>query len=134
MEGKPVTIRVTKILLVIAALVALAAPSVASADKVLQAVAVQVKAGKIDDYVGRVSKANGIMARLGIDATMRMWEATLAGDASGTVVVGIEYASLSAYADGTTKMQGDSEWQKLLSGLDGIRTILSNSLYREITP
>jgi hypothetical protein len=112
-----------------------AAPlSAAAADTVLQVVAVKVNPGQQDAYVAKLGQLKAILKRLGVKATMRAWQATAAGDATGTVVVGLEFPDLAAYADGSTKIQKDAEWQTLIAGLDSLRTTLSMSLYREVTP
>ena len=41
---------------------------------------------------------------------------------------------LVTYAADTTKIQGDSEWQKLVGGLEGMRTIVSMGLARNVGP
>lgn len=105
-----------------------------TADSVLQTVSVRVKPGKLDTYVARVNALRKVSDRLGVTSTTRIWRATLAGDATGTVVVGLIHPSLAAYADNTTKMQGDAEWQKLIAGLDDIRTIVSTGLARSVGP
>ena len=114
----------------------LAFPSLAAADSntVLQVTAVQVKAGQMDAYLAKVKQLQAITKRLGTPGTTRVWEATLAGDGTGTVAVGVEYPSLAAYAESTTKVSADAEWQKLIAGLDDMRTVVSRSLYRERTP
>jgi hypothetical protein len=114
----------------------LALPGLAAADSntVLQVTAVQVKAGQMDAYLAKVKQLQAIMKRLGGSTTTRVWEATIAGDDSGTVVVGVEYPSLAAYAESTTKVSADAEWQKMMADLDGMRTVVSRSLYRERTP
>ncbi len=114
----------------------LALPSLATADSntVLQVTTVQVKAGQMDAYLAKVKQLQAIIKRLGTSGTTRVWEATLAGDGTGTVAVGVEYPSLAAYAEGTTKVSADAEWQKLMAGLDDLRTVVSRSLYRERTP
>ncbi len=66
---------------------------------VLQAVAVQVKPGQLDTYMMRVKSLEGVMERVGAAGTLRAWRATLAGQATGTVFVGIEYPSLAAFAE-----------------------------------
>ena len=112
-----------------------AAPiSAAAADTVLQVVAVKVNPGQQDAYLAKIGQLKGILKRLSVKATMRAWQATAAGDETGTVVVGLEFADLAAYADGSTKIQNDAEWQTLVAGLDSMRTMLSMSLYREVTP
>ena len=101
---------------------------------VLQTVSVQVKPGRLDDYVAKIDKLRKISERLGTSNTMRVWQATAAGEATGTVVVGVIYKDLAAYAADSTKIQGDAEWQKLVAGLDGMRTIVSTGLARNVGP
>jgi hypothetical protein len=100
---------------------------------VLQAVAVQVQSGQLDTYLKRVKSLQGVMERVGGAGTLHAWRATLAGQASGTVFVAIEYPSLAAYAESTSKVQADAEWKKLIAGLDDIRTVQSSGLYRSIS-
>ena len=113
----------------------LALPSLAAADSntVLQVTTVQVKAGQMDAYLAKVKQLQAIIKRLGTSGTTRVWEATLAGDGTGTVVVGVEYPSLAAYAESTTKVSADSEWKAMIASLDDMRTVVSRSLYRERT-
>jgi hypothetical protein len=99
---------------------------------VLQTVFVKVKPGRLDDYVARIEKLRKISERLGTSNTMRVWQATAAGDATGTVVVGVIYKDLVSYAADSTKIQADPEWQKLVAGLDDLRTIVSMGLARNI--
>jgi hypothetical protein len=124
------------VVLLVAAWAVLALPSVASAasDTTLQVIAVRVEPGKLEQYVSVLAKLNGVLERLGVPSRLRVWQATVAGDNTGVVVVGIEHADLAAYADTTTKSAADPEWQQLIAGLDEIRTVLSHNLYREITP
>lgn len=120
------------VLLLAACCLTLGLPSLASADPVLLTVGVDVKPGKLDEYVAAVSKGRAVINRLGVQGTMRIWRATVAGDDTGGVVVGMEYPSLTAYADATTKLQADSEWRSLVAGLDGLRTLMGSSLYRAL--
>ena len=101
---------------------------------VLQGVAVRVEPGKLDDYVAKIASLERIRARLGAPSGMRVWQATLAGATTGTVFVGIQHSSLSAYAENAGKLRADAEAGKLLDGLDDIRTIGSASLYRYVGP
>ncbi|MBW2372387.1 MAG: hypothetical protein JRF70_07610, partial [Deltaproteobacteria bacterium] len=105
----------------------------AAQNAVLQAVAVQVQPGQLDTYLERIKSLQGVMQRVGSAGTLRAWRATLAGPASGTVFVAIAYPSLSAFAESTSKVQGDAEWRKLIAVLDAIRTIQSSSLYRSVS-
>lgn len=72
--------------------------------------------------------------RLGTSGRLRVWPATLADPNTGNIAVGVKYKDLSTYASEQGKIAGDKEWQKLLSGLEAIRTVESRSLYGEITP
>jgi hypothetical protein len=101
---------------------------------VLQSVAVRVKPGRLDDYVAKIDKLRKISERLGTSNTMRVFQATAAGEATGTVVIGVIYKDLATYAADSTKIQSDAEWRKLVSGLDEMRTIVSTALARNVGP
>jgi hypothetical protein len=101
---------------------------------VLQTVFVRVKPGRLDDYVARIEKLRKISERLGTSSTMRVWQATAAGEATGTVVVGVIYKDLTTFAAESMKIEGDSEWQKIVGGLDDMRTIVSMGLARNVGP
>ena len=96
--------------------------------------AVRVNPGKLGQYLGKIKQLSAMMERMGVPATMRVWQATLAGDGTGTVLISTEYANLAAFAEASTKIRGDKEWQNVVAGLSDIRTIVSNSLYQEVTP
>lgn len=102
-------------------------------DAVLSVVSVRVNPGQMEKYMARVKKLQGAMERLGAGGHVEAWQVSVAGPATGTTLVGIEYPSLTAYAEGTAKTEGDAEFGKLIAGLDGLRTIQSASLYRQIS-
>ena len=104
-------------------------PPAAESGSVLQGALVRVNPGQLDAYLKRIESLKGILARLGSSSTIRVWQATLAGEATGTVAVGITHPSLAAYAENTTRLQADAEAGKLLQGLDEIRTLVSSSLF-----
>jgi hypothetical protein len=115
----------------------LAMPPAASAahhEKVLQVVAVQVKPGKLEDYRKQVAKLRAVIDRVGASSTLRMWNATQAGPNTGTVLVALEWKNADTWAAESGKVQGDPEWQKIVSGLHEIRTLAGSALWREITP
>ena len=107
----------------------------ADGPKVLHVLAVQVK-GAPAAYLQRVQQLEAIRQRLATGGTLRVWRATVAGRNVGTLYVGIEYATLEAYAQANTKLQADEEWTKAMRELDasGLRQVLSNSLLVEVTP
>ncbi len=122
------------VVLVLGMSLGLGLPLSASAqDSVASAFAVRVKPGKLDTYIARVKELQGVMNRLKIGVSIEAWQVTAGGPTTGTTAVVLEYPSLAAYAEGTTKTQDDAEFQKLIAGLDGLRTIQSSSLYRQVS-
>ena len=108
----------------------LTAPAYADSNVVLRVVT--VKTDDVATYTHELDKARVILKRLGISATVRVWRATLAGPNTGLVIVSQEYANLGAFADSTTKTAADAEYTQWLKNLDKIRTVVSDSLYREL--
>ena len=112
-------------------------PQVATAahhEPVLMAVTVEVAPGRMQDYQKVVKQLQGVLTRLGGGATTRMWNVTAGGPDSGSTVVGVQYPNAAAWASLSEKIRQDAEWQKLVAGLDGIRTLKSISLLKDITP
>jgi len=95
---------------------------------------ITVKPGKRDEYLKRVSAANAINERLGMKNRIRVWEAEIAGQATGSLAVGVEYADLASYVGDQEKLAADAEWQKVLASLDEVRTVTGRWLYQEIAP
>jgi hypothetical protein len=58
--------------------------------------------------------------------------ATYAGPNAGSVAAVIEYPSMTALAEAETKLRGDKDYVAWIKGLDKIRTIVSDSIYREL--
>lgn len=104
-------------------------PQPVASGSVLQGVLLRVKPGQLDTYLKRVDALKAIQARLGTSGNTRVWQATLAGEATGMIAVGLTHPSLAAYAENTSKLQADPEWQKIIAGLDEIRTLVSTSLF-----
>ena len=59
----------------------------------------------MDEYLSRVKKLQGVMDRLDVKASIEAWQVTAGGPATGTTFVALEYPSLVAYAESTTKTQ-----------------------------
>lgn len=104
-------------------------PEPPASGAVLQGVIVRVEPGRLDDYLAQVESLRKTQERLGSSGQMRVWEATLAGEGSGNLAVGIVYPSLAAYAKDSGRLQADAEGQKIFEGLDKIRTVVSSSLF-----
>ena len=106
----------------------------AAAQPVVQVVTVKVTPGMLEPYRKELKKVRGVMTRLGSKATMRVWNTTLGGTDAGQVLVGLEYPDQAAWAADSGKIQADAEYQKIQAGLSGMRTVVSNSIWRDISP
>jgi len=91
-----------------------------------------IKTDNVPAYLQLLEKGKEIQKKLGYTPQLRVWRATLAGPNAGTIVVAIEYPSLAAYADADAKLRADKDYQDWLRDLDKIRTIVSESLYKEL--
>jgi hypothetical protein len=119
------------LLLVTVGLAAIARP-LAAADTALRIVVVQTADPAA--YTAEIERGAAMMAAAGSPARIRVWQARFAGDEAGTVVVSVEYPSLAALAADDALFAGNADVRAWLKGLDAIRTIVSDSIYRELTP
>ena len=85
-------------------------------------------------YTAQLKEGSRLIKKVAPKMAMRAWRATFAGNATGAVIVGLEYpGSLADFATAWEKIQADKSVSKWLSGLSGLRTIVSDSLYNEIS-
>ena len=87
-----------------------------------------------DAYIVQLRKGKKMM--MGIDSMMQMraWRGTFAGEAAGSIIVSLEYpGSLSAFAAAWEKTLADKDMSAWLNGLSGLRELVSDSLYQEIS-
>ena len=123
----------TKILLISLVLTLgswIAAP--AWADGVIRVIGVETD--DVSQYVQQIERGTAILARLNSPATIRVLVAAYAGPNTGNVVVTVEYASMTELAEDEARGLADNEYTAWLAGLDDIRTIVSDSIYRDISP
>ena len=91
--------------------------------------------GKTDVILNEAANNAKIFERLGIKATRRYMQASLAGPNAGTFAVVIEYPSLAEMAAAQRKLQNDAEWQKYIDKIQGNDMVIeSNSIWVEATP
>ena len=93
---------------------------------------ITVKTDNVAAYVQELEKGRAMMKRLGVNATTRIWRATYAGPNTGTIVVSQEFPSWQAFLDAQGKTSADPQFSAWLAGLDKVRTITSDSIYREL--
>jgi len=91
-----------------------------------------VKTDNVTAYMQQLDKGRAMMKKLGINPTIRIWKATFAGPNAGTIIVSQEYPSFAALAEAQSKGAADKDFSTWVEGLDKIRTIVSDSLYREL--
>jgi hypothetical protein len=103
-------------------------------EPVVQVITVDVAAGKLEAYRAEVKKLAAVLARVDAAAQLRMWETTAGGEDAGQILVSVEYPNEAAWAADATKTRGDAEWQRIVAGLAGVRTVVSTGLWQEITP
>jgi hypothetical protein len=93
---------------------------------------INVKTANVSAYMQELDKGRAMMKRLGINSTLHIYRAAFAGDSAGSIVVTQEYPTWAAFADAQAKTSADSEFSAWLKNLDSIRSITSDSLYREL--
>jgi hypothetical protein len=91
-----------------------------------------VKTDNVAGYMQELEKGRAMMKKLGVNVTLRIWKATFAGPETGTVVVSQEFPSFAAFSEAQTKGAADAQFAAWVASLDKIRTITSDSLYREL--
>ena len=118
----------------LAILIAVGAASEVRAEPVASVVTVDVK-GNLDEYLAGIKDLIALAKKLIPNATIRVWQATAAGEETGTVYVVLEHPSLEDYAKNNGKVRADPDWAKLIERFPKTgREILSNSLIRDVTP
>jgi hypothetical protein len=93
---------------------------------------VVVKTDNPAAYAQAIEAGKEIMKKAGVTAITRVYQASYAGPEAGAVVAAIEYPSITALAEAETKLRADKDYVAWLKGLDKIRTIVSDSIYREL--
>ena len=118
--------------LIASAVLALCLAGTALADSNGWTRVIMVKTDNVSAYMQQLEKGKAMMKRLGINTTLHVYRATFAGSGTGQVVVTQEYPSWAALADAQAKTAGDAEFSAWLKNLDSVRTIVSDSLYKEL--
>ena len=93
---------------------------------------ISVKTDNVSAYMQQLEAGKAMMKKLGINSQLHIYKATFAGEGAGTIVVTQEYPTWAAFADAQAKTSADAEFSAWLKGLDKVRTIISDSLYREL--
>ena len=95
---------------------------------------VQVDTDDVGAYVAQLSEGKKLIRATDQKFIIRAWQATFAGEAAGAVIVAVEYpGSFGEFAMAWDKLVADPSVGKWLGGLPGLRTIVSDSLYNELS-
>jgi len=106
--------------------------STASAQKTTVIRVVIVKTDNPAAYAQALEEGKAIMKKAGLPTNIHVYQATYAGPDSNAVAVSIEYPSMVALAEAEAKLRADKDYATWIKGLDKIRTIVSDSIYREL--
>lgn len=93
---------------------------------------VRVQTTDVGAYVTQLREGKKLIKAADSKFTIRAWQATFAGDATGAVIVAVEYpGSFGEFAAAWDKLTADPAVSTWLGGLSGLRTIISDSIYNE---
>jgi hypothetical protein len=93
---------------------------------------VVVQTSDAEGYIAQLTEGKKLIDAVDKKFTIRAWQATFAGDATGTVIVGVEYpGSFGEFGVAWEKLISDPAVGGWLAGLSGLRTIVSDSIYNE---
>jgi hypothetical protein len=107
--------------------------SAALAQKTTVVRVVVVKTDNPAAYAQALEVGKEIMKKAGVTGSItRVYQASYAGPDAGAVIAAIEYPSITALAEAETKLRADKDYVAWLKSLDKIRTIVSDSIYREL--
>jgi hypothetical protein len=91
----------------------------------------------VEVFAGELDRGRAILARCGVEATVRAWQATYAGTDTGRVIVTLEFADFAAFArseEAYARAAADPEFAGWAGGLALIRTLTADSLHTELAP
>ena len=94
---------------------------------------VVIEADDPSRYVTEVEKGKAILRRLEAKVDISVLQAKFAGSDTGTLLTVMKFADLNELAEDSAKMANDAEYQEWHAGLDKIRNIVSDSLYRQVS-
>ncbi len=117
-------------LVILALFLGMASSAFAQKSTVLRVVV--IKTDDVSAYLQQLDKGREILKKLGVTQQIRVWQATFAGPNAGSVVAAIEYPSMTAFAEADSKTRADKDYQAWLKETAKIRTIVSDSLYKEL--
>jgi len=92
---------------------------------------VRIQTDDVAAYLQGLERGKGVMKKLGLTQSIRVWRAQFAGSDAGSVVVTIEYPDMASFAAADAKTSADPEYQEWLKSMLKVRKVVSDSIYRE---
>jgi len=93
---------------------------------------VVVKTDNPAAYAQAIEAGKELIKKAGISANIHIYQGSYAGNEAGAVVSVIEYPNIVALAEAETKLRADKDYTAWIKNLDKLRTIISDSIYREL--
>jgi hypothetical protein len=99
----------------------------AADQSVLRVIVVQT--ADVPGYVHEVETLQALLKKAGQAATLRVWRATFAGVDAGSIVVSVEVPNLAGIAKIDETVRTNPEVAAEMKKINGLRKIVSDSLY-----
>ena len=93
-----------------------------------------VQTADVPAYIHEVDTLQALYKKIGQMITIRVWRATYAGPDTGTLVVSVELPNFMALAKVNEIVQTNQEVAAEMKKINGMRKIVSDSLYELLTP
>ena len=106
--------------------------AVAGDPAVLRVIVVQT--ADVPGYVHEVGNLEALFKKSGQQVTVRVWRATYAGADTGAIVASIEVPSLTALDKLNDAIRTNPEIAAEMKKINGMRKIVSDSLYESLSP
>jgi len=106
----------------------IASLSAVAADTAVSRVIV-VQTADVPGYVHEVETLQALLKKAGVSATLRVWRATFAGAETGSIVVTVEVPNLAAIAKIDDTVRTNPDVAAEMKKINGMRKIVSDSLY-----
>jgi hypothetical protein len=103
------------------------ASSIAADSTVLRVLVIQTQ--DVSAYVSEVKNLQALYSKNGLQITLRVWRATYAGPDTGTIVLSAELPNLAAVATISDSVKKNPEIAAEMKKINGMRKIVSDSLY-----
>ena len=110
---------------------ALSQSAMAAEPKIARIIVVQTTDAKA--YVREVASLQGMFKKAGQQVTIRVFRAVYAGPEAGTIVVAVEVPNWAALGAINALQSSNAEISAEMQKIGGLRKIVSDSVYEELT-